>query len=355
MSYLPLTQKQSLRCISQSLCQFLTSLAPETPEFESLAVVAHHNENQCFSKMKVYLHPLKAPSLPAYQLFKPGNQRVIGLMTPKPTKKSPKRKKRPKVDETPTKHKNKEPKKDKTPQRETIPLTPETGLSQMPQGELIFHEGHAFGSSDLLVFPVSINDWGATRGLPLFSKTYPTYIIPSHCWNDEALIKTFNGVYLHARDVKEGDVLMSASGFPTIVKQVLQTKKTCLVPMVKIDEFYITPGHPVFKDDEWYRPDELFPVEHVWINTLYNFHCQPHHEIIVGTSNWICTSPGGYCPRLAELDPYSDRLFGRGYGTTAAAKYAWLLGNPTRIPNHMVEIETEKYWKQQEALLGYSF
>jgi len=106
--------------------------------------------------------------------------------------------------------------------------------------------------------------------------------------------------------------------------------------MVDMGDFYITGGHPILVDGEWYRPDELFPVLEVWVDVLYNFYAEPDHFLVVGEKKVVCSSLGGYCPRIAERDPYSDILYGRGYGSQEAEKYSWLLELSERIPDSEV-------------------
>jgi hypothetical protein len=50
--------------------------------------------------------------------------------------------------------------------------------------------------------------------------------------------------------------------------------------------------------------------------------------------------------RIAERDPYTDILYGSGYGTERAKRYEWLLTLNERIPDDTVETETEKYWER---------
>jgi hypothetical protein len=51
--------------------------------------------------------------------------------------------------------------------------------------------------------------------------------------------------------------------------------------------------------------------------------------------------------RLARLDPVSDALYGSGYGTDKAQRYSWLLALKERIPDELVEEETDKYWQRR--------
>eukprot|EP01124_Arcella_intermedia_P016661 TRINITY_DN23266_c0_g1_i1.p2 TRINITY_DN23266_c0_g1~~TRINITY_DN23266_c0_g1_i1.p2 ORF type:complete len:158 (-),score=24.58 TRINITY_DN23266_c0_g1_i1:8-421(-) len=101
-------------------------------------------------------------------------------------------------------------------------------------------------------------------------------------------------------------------------------------------DFYITRGHPVLHCGDWYRPDELFPVTTALVDTLYNFYAEPEHFLVVGAAPWVCSSLGGYCPRLAEMDPFTDVLYGRGYGSKEAEHYKWLLALTKRIPDNEV-------------------
>jgi hypothetical protein len=117
------------------------------------------------------------------------------------------------------------------------------------------------------------------------------------------------------------------------------------------------------------------------VTTLYNFQCYPEHVLIVGVeTKTVVSSLGHYipkyarkenriesviyfifvavwflfllicifsCVRIAERDPYTDILFGSGYGTERAKRYEWLLTLKERIPDEDVEMETDKYWARQ--------
>ena len=42
---------------------------------------------------------------------------------------------------------------------------------------------------------------------------------------------------------------------------------------------YFNIGHPIYYENEWYRPDEIFQTKKTYIDILYNFHCQPFQEV----------------------------------------------------------------------------
>lgn len=119
-----------------------------------------------------------------------------------------------------------------------------------------------------------------------------------------------------------GDVLMDANGRPTIVHKIKITPMHKVMPIVAMEDFDITVGHPIlFPDGEWYRPDEKFTPTKKFVSLLYNFYCKPSHFLVVGrTREFVCSSLGGYCPRIARNDVYTDILFGRGYNTAIAAR-----------------------------------
>lgn len=76
---------------------------------------------------------------------------------------------------------------------------------------------------------------------------------------------------------------------------------------------------------------------------------------------FICGCLGGYYPRyvlcqrqaltrhrLAVLDPITDAIYGSGYMTERAVKYAWVLGLKERIPTEEVERRTELFWQNMK-------
>jgi hypothetical protein len=45
-----------------------------------------------------------------------------------------------------------------------------------------------------------------------------------------------------------------------------------------------------------------------------------------------------------------DCLYGSGYGTSRALRYRWLLFVEKRIPDHLVEEETDIYWRESNII-----
>jgi len=182
---------------------------------------------------------------------------------------------------------------------------------------------------------ISVNNFSITR------EDCEHYIQPAtveyYCWNGEAKIKMYDGSFKEVQRVCIGDVLMSGTGRPTTVKRIKETQIFGNYKMVQLGDFWITRGHPIYVNNEWYRPDEIYPITEVFIDTLYNFYAEPEHFLVVGEEEqFTCSSLGGYCPRLAEIDPYSDILYGRGYGSKQAESYRWLLYLKERIPDSEV-------------------
>jgi len=187
---------------------------------------------------------------------------------------------------------------------------------------------------------IAMNEYGLRSSheivlkVPPQKKTERRYY---YCFNSSAKVHLSNGQLKKCRDVQVGDLLKSPSGQPTEVQRIKVTPIHDHYPMVRLGDFWITRGHPIWMNGDWYRPDELYPVEEVYIDILYNFYAEPDHFIVVGENNPVtCSSLGGYCPRLAGLDPFTDIIYGRGYGSKQAEQYSWLLSLKQRIPDHLV-------------------
>eukprot|EP01124_Arcella_intermedia_P001555 TRINITY_DN10854_c0_g1_i2.p1 TRINITY_DN10854_c0_g1~~TRINITY_DN10854_c0_g1_i2.p1 ORF type:complete len:341 (-),score=80.83 TRINITY_DN10854_c0_g1_i2:13-1035(-) len=190
---------------------------------------------------------------------------------------------------------------------------------------------------------VSTNAYGSTlkRGVKSGKKVKGNIRIPAiteqfYCWNGEAKILMSDGSTKSIEELEIGDVLQGASGNPTVVKRIKETVIQGIYKVVDMGDFLITRGHPVLVDGEWYRPDEVYPVCESYVDVLYNLYAEPEHFVVVGRERVVCSSLGGYCPRLAELDPVTDVLYGRGYGSKEAEEYRWLLGLKERIPDSQV-------------------
>jgi hypothetical protein len=220
-----------------------------------------------------------------------------------------------------------------------------------------------FGSKDtsnpkrLIPFADKINDFllltsnqYGTRPAITKSQLYIPRPTPYfYCFNSTAKVHMYDGSTKECQEIKIGDILRGASENPTEVKRVKKTEIHGLYKMVKMNDFWITRGHPIYVNGDWYRPDELYPLEEVYIDTLYNFYAEPEQFIVVGEVEPVtCSSLGGYCPRLATLDPLSDIIYGRGYGSKQAESYSWLLQLTERIPDHLVVPKEPVYY---EALI----
>jgi hypothetical protein len=53
------------------------------------------------------------------------------------------------------------------------------------------------------------------------------------------------------------------------VREVTKSPINDLNEMVEVDDFRITRGHPIMESGEWYRPDELYPIQKVGKEMAY--------------------------------------------------------------------------------------
>jgi len=84
--------------------------------------------------------------------------------------------------------------------------------------------------------------------------------------------------------------------------------------MVRLSDFWITRGHPVFFNGEWWRPDELGPTfaRDVEPGGIINFVLEDEHTVLVGDYELVCCTLGKYCgERLEKLFPDQNILYGK--------------------------------------------
>jgi len=120
---------------------------------------------------------------------------------------------------------------------------------------------------------------------------------------------------------------MGGNGKAYKVLKVMLMKEKCEKLMVNLSNFWITRGHPVLLNGDWYRPDEickskLMSVEHGLINFFLE---GDEHTVIVGgedeksmygcdKSEIVCCTLGRYCgARLAALYPHHNEMFHLDY------------------------------------------
>jgi len=137
----------------------------------------------------------------------------------------------------------------------------------------------------------------------------------SCCFEGQAKIKMADNSKKIARDIKIGDYVLSANNSPQKIIQLIRNTKPIVKHMVKLGDFWITRGHPIFVNENWYRPDELFPTEKCIVTSLVNFVLDGEHTVIVGQrKEFVCCTMGKYCgERLERLFPEQNDLYGKEF------------------------------------------
>jgi len=147
------------------------------------------------------------------------------------------------------------------------------------------------------------------------------------CFEGRALIKMADLTKKCAKNIVVGDVVMGGDGKGYKVKKVMTAMEKCEKLMVNISNFWITRGHPILQNSDWYRPDEMSKSEPMMIEQgLINFLLEgEEHTVLVGGKDEkseygqdkgeiVCCTLGKYCgPRLASLYPHHNELFHLAY------------------------------------------
>jgi len=132
------------------------------------------------------------------------------------------------------------------------------------------------------------------------------------CFDGNTLIKMMNGTKKKAKNIKLNDVVMSRDGKGYKVKKIVSnTKDKIEKNMVNINNFWITRGHPILHNNDWYRPDELYKTEFKIVeNGLYNFVLEGNEKTVIVGGNEdnsddevICCTLGSDTGRLIKLYP----------------------------------------------------
>lgn len=137
------------------------------------------------------------------------------------------------------------------------------------------------------------------------------------CWGGKSLIKMADGTKKEVRSLHEGDFVMSGKNSPQKIVRIVATKASEKVKhMVHMsNDFWITRGHPVWTNSDWFRPDELSPTTPKKISEvdgIYNLVLDGEHTVVVGDKvEWICCTLGKYCgERLEKLHPNQNTKYG---------------------------------------------
>jgi len=117
------------------------------------------------------------------------------------------------------------------------------------------------------------------------------------------------------RFIEMGDLVLSSSNTIQKVLAVESLIAPRVKRMIRLADFWITRGHPIFIKGTWMRPDELFnPIEMNILDVfgIYNLRLDDEHTILVGGSiEVVCCTLGKYCgERLERLHPNQNSLYG---------------------------------------------
>lgn len=69
-----------------------------------------------------------------------------------------------------------------------------------------------------------------------------------------------DGTKKQIKHVKQGDIVMSANNTKETILSIESSRDSRIKKMVRLGDFWITRGHPIFIKGEWFRPDELYPT-----------------------------------------------------------------------------------------------
>eukprot|EP01130_Rhizamoeba_saxonica_P005739 TRINITY_DN2278_c0_g2_i2.p1 TRINITY_DN2278_c0_g2~~TRINITY_DN2278_c0_g2_i2.p1 ORF type:complete len:177 (+),score=37.36 TRINITY_DN2278_c0_g2_i2:703-1233(+) len=134
------------------------------------------------------------------------------------------------------------------------------------------------------------------------------------CFTGGSLLTDVNGDTIKVKQVKQGMMILTQNGKAT-VKKVVQEVINCVDYVVRIDDgLTLSQNHPIYVDEDWYLPSELYQVEKEYVDCWYNFELCHDHVIKMGENGTLVCTLGKYCgDRLYELNPLADKLWGRGH------------------------------------------
>eukprot|EP01126_Amoeba_proteus_P005456 TRINITY_DN11836_c0_g1_i4.p1 TRINITY_DN11836_c0_g1~~TRINITY_DN11836_c0_g1_i4.p1 ORF type:complete len:689 (+),score=66.31 TRINITY_DN11836_c0_g1_i4:58-2124(+) len=134
------------------------------------------------------------------------------------------------------------------------------------------------------------------------------------CFGGRTKIKMGDGSKKEIRFIKPGEFVMTAVNVPRCVLAVDRCVLPIIKNMVKFSDFWITRGHPIHVNGDWYRPDELSHAQPRFVPALlgiFNLVLEEEHTVIVGSHEIVCCTLGKYCgERLEKLHPGQNRRYG---------------------------------------------
>src|SRR4051794_1364177 len=88
----------------------------------------------------------------------------------------------------------------------------------------------------------------------------PSSLFVPCCISGTALVHLPSSPPLPASQLRPGDQVLTSSGITQEIISVHSANTPSEKQMVWLDDFWITRGHPILHNDEWFRPDELYPT-----------------------------------------------------------------------------------------------
>jgi len=153
------------------------------------------------------------------------------------------------------------------------------------------------------------------------------------CFGGDAKLLMADGSHKQARDVRVGDLLMSASdggqgqlhhmgksrggdGCTTTKVEACVVEARDIHQLVQIGDLLITPHHPVVQDGRWTLPGDVQGAKHIDADMeLFNFITTNREAIHV--EGFVATSIGTYCEGLHDIEQNAEH---RIWGTDAIVR-----------------------------------
>ena len=124
--------------------------------------------------------------------------------------------------------------------------------------------------------------------------TTTMYRASGGCWSGECLITLANDNKLPISELQKGMCVKTTKGFNTVKCLIEIQQPETGTPMCVLNEtnHLITPYHPIYYDDKWCFPGDIFPIHPYPIETVYNMVLENKNDCLIRVDDWICPTFG---------------------------------------------------------------
>lgn len=148
---------------------------------------------------------------------------------------------------------------------------------------------------------------------PVSMQTY--YVQSGGCFDGNGMVAMYNIdsetlYYKHVNEIKKGDVVYCPlnSEKYSIVKCVIKMKMMKNILMCDFNGMKITPFHPIYINDDWVFPYDIYMPNNTYIDYVYDFVLDSGHCVEINGNNVITLGHGFNFNNIVHHEYFGDKI-----------------------------------------------